>query len=95
VWSWAPNEPVAADGSCAVQGADARWRTRDCGLSLPAACSVAAGGWTLSAPTTFDNAPAACTAAGGTFDLPRQGYSNSLLRTAAGPQPVWINYRLS
>jgi hypothetical protein len=94
IWSWAPNEPVASDGACAVQGSDGRWRTQDCGASLPAACSTSGGGWTLSAPTTFDDAGSACAAVGATFDLPRDGYSNSVLRATAGPQPVWVDYRL-
>jgi hypothetical protein len=95
VWSWATGEPVAADGACAAQGSDGRWRTTGCGGSLPAACSVAGGGWVLSTPTTFAGAGAACTAAGGTFDLPRDGYSNSVLHAAAGPQSVWVNYQLT
>jgi hypothetical protein len=95
VWSWAPGEPVAADGSCAAQDADGRWRTQDCAATLPAACSTAGGGWTLSAATDFADAAAACSGAGGTFDLPRTGYQNSVLRTAAGSQAVWVDYKLS
>lgn len=93
IWSWAPNEPRAADGSCAAQGADGRWRTEGCGTSYPAACQTAAG-WALSAPVTFADAPAACGAIGGSFDLPRTGYQNALLHAVAGAQSVWINYHV-
>jgi hypothetical protein len=93
VWSWAPNQPGAGGGGCAAQSADGRWRTQPCGRTDPAACQTA-GGWTLSAPAKFADAPAACAAAGGTFDLPRTGYQNSLLRAVAGSQTVWVNYHL-
>jgi hypothetical protein len=94
VWSWAPGEPVAADGACAAQGADGRWRTQGCAGSLPAACSTSGAGWILSAPTDFADAAAACGSAGGTFDVPRTGYANSVLHAAAGARSVWVNYTL-
>jgi hypothetical protein len=94
VWSWAPGQPVAAAGACAAQGADGRWRTRGCDGALPAACSTVGGGWALSAPTDFAGAGAACGAAGGTFDLPRTGYANSVLHATAGARSVWVNYTL-
>ena len=83
IWSWAPGQPDASAGACAVQGADGRWASGSCDTPRPAACRTA-GGWTLSAPTARDGADAACAAAGGTFSVPRTGLDNSRLRQAAG-----------
>lgn len=91
-WSWGINQPRLAAGRCTVQVSDGRWATNACGAALPAACQTATG-WILSAPATFPDAPGACTAAGGTFGLPRTGYENSLVRAAAGNRTVWLDYR--
>jgi hypothetical protein len=93
VWSWAPDKPAAADGGCALQRADSRWVTGDCAQSRPAACRLAAGGWTVSPATPYDLAEAACASAGGEFDLPRTGYDNARLRAAAGTGEVWVHHR--
>jgi hypothetical protein len=87
IWSWAPNQPDASAGACAVQGADGRWTSGSCDVARPAACRAADGSWTLSAPATLADAPAACTAADGTFSLPRTGLDNSRLHQAAGSAP--------
>jgi hypothetical protein len=90
VWSWAPGKPAAADGGCAFQGADARWATAPCAGARPAACRTA-GGWTVTpGPVAWDAAAAACTDAGGSFGVPRTGYDNAQLRTAAGAAEPWL-----
>jgi hypothetical protein len=95
IWSWAPDQPDASVGQCAVQRGDGRWVSADCGGSHPAACRTAAGGWTLTATAvTFADAPAACSAASATFDEPRAGDQNSQLRAVAGDATVWIDQQL-
>ncbi len=48
VWSWAPGEPRAGAGDCALQRDDGRWRARRCGERHHAACRTPGGAWTLS-----------------------------------------------
>ncbi len=93
-WSWARGEPEGIE-PCAAQAGDARWRTQPCALKLPVACRASDGGWTVSAKRfTFGDAKARCRVKKATFDLPRTGYDNSRLRTAAGDiGPVWIRDR--
>ena len=94
IWSWAKGEPRRARGRCAVQRSDGRWRTRPCGTRRPAACRTASG-WAVSPrPIPYAAAPAACRSLGASFDLPRTGYENSLLRQAAGTRGVWLRYKL-
>ncbi len=93
VWSWDTNQPDLSAGNCTAEGSDGRWATGACGASLPAACQTPGGGWALSTPVTFADAPAACGALGATFALPMTGYQNSLLHAGAGSQRVWIDYQ--
>jgi hypothetical protein len=92
IWSWAPKQPDAKDGGCALQRpSDGRWVTAACGARHQAACRTASG-WTITPKAvTYARAKRAC---GGSFGLPRTGYENSLLRAAAGAGAVWIAYRL-
>jgi hypothetical protein len=95
VWSWAKGQPKAgAGGRCAVQRKDGRWLTRPCGAQHRAACRGADGGWLLSPRAVpWSRARTACRAVHGTFDLPRSGYENSLLRAASGSRGIWLRYR--
>jgi hypothetical protein len=98
VWSWARDEPRAAGGECAVQGADGRWRADSCTQRLPAACRRPGGGWTLAAPSrSLAAARQGCTRLGAALAVPRTGYENELLRVAredvAGG--VRLGYRLA
>ena len=93
LWSWAPNEPVSANGACTKQGADGRWYAADCTALLPAACADG-GTWTVTAPVAFADAAAACASLGRTFEVPRAGDQNSRLHAAAGATGAWLNHTL-
>ena len=95
LWSWAPDEPRAANGSCTAQGADGRWFAAGCTDARPAAC-LDAGGWTVTSPVPYADAATACEAIGSTFDLPRTGDSNARLRAVAGPAGggTWVRYTI-
>lgn len=95
IFSWAPGQPDASAGACALQRADGRWVTGDCTAAQPAACRTAAGSWTLSAPVDFAGARAACSATDGTFAVPRTGLQNAQLRQAAADSGglTWIDQR--
>ncbi|MHA7650954.1 PI-PLC domain-containing protein [Mycobacterium sp. ML4] len=96
LWSWAPDEPRASVGTCTLQRADSRWAAAPCGATHPAGCQSASGTWTVTAPVTFANAPAACAAVGLTFGLPRTGVQNSRLHAVAGPAGgAWVNYTIT
>jgi len=87
IWSWAPNQPDASAGACAVQGADGRWTSADCVTPRPAACRASDGTWSLSPAVPLAGAAGACSARGATFSLPRTGLENSQLHQAAGSAP--------
>lgn len=92
LWSWDLDEPSAA--GCAFQGADGRWSSEACTDLHPAACEDG-GTWTVTAPVAFAAAPAACTALGSTFDVPRAGDQNSRLHAVAGAPGAWVNHSVS
>ncbi len=96
LWSWAPDEPRAGAGACALQGADGRWVAASCGDPHPAACRDAAGRWTVTpAPVVFAGAALACTAIGADFTLPRTGNQNARVHAVAGPAGgAWVHYLL-
>ncbi|MCW2855833.1 MAG: Conserved exported or envelope protein of unknown function [Marmoricola sp.] len=93
IWSWAPGEPQSGGGSCTLQGADGRWVAAPCAGSHPAAC-LSGTTWTVTTPVDAASAPAACTAIGSTFALPRAGDQNSALHEVAGAAGAWINYAI-
>jgi hypothetical protein len=94
IWSWAPHEPNAARGRCALQRGDSRWATRDCRAKRRAACHSARG-WSLTRRAfTFHAAGAACRSRHARFEVPRTGNENSLLSRVAGKTGVWLHYRL-
>jgi hypothetical protein len=90
IWSWAPNEPNASSGACAVQRADGHWAAAGCGERHPAACRTT-DGWALSPSVPATAAAGACHATGGRFTVPRTGQENAQLRAVAGDQPVWLD----
>jgi hypothetical protein len=95
IWSWLKDQPSASSGRCAVQRTDGRWLTRPCSTRRRAACRMAGGTWTLSSRAVpYARAAAACRKRAAGFDLPRTGYENSLLRSAAGERGIWLRYRL-
>jgi hypothetical protein len=94
LWSWAPDEPRAAAGGCALQGTDGRWRAAPCTDVHPAAC-LASGSWTLTAPVAFADAATACTALGSTFAVPRAGDQNSALHAVAAATGAWVSYPIT
>jgi hypothetical protein len=95
IWSWARNEPSADGGRCGLQRpGDARWVTAPCKERHRAVCRSADGSLALTArPVPYTAAASACGKA--TFDLPRTGYENSLLRAQAASESVWLHYRLN
>lgn len=96
LWSWAPDEPRAGAGDCALQrAADGRWVAAPCTDLHPAAC-LASGVWSVTAPVAFSDAPAACAAIGSTFQLPRAGDQNTGLNAVAGPVGgAWVRYSMT
>jgi hypothetical protein len=90
IWSWAPGQPSAAAGGCAVQGTDGRWTSAACTGTRPAACRTATG-WALSPAVPAAGAEGACHAVGGTFDPPRTGEENTSLRQAAAGAAPWLS----
>jgi hypothetical protein len=94
VWSWARNEP-SAEGNCAAQGSDLRWRARSCRQKRLAACQRSDGGWTLSkTAVNFKGASAACRSRGAVFAVPRTGYENQRLGVArpTGTGEIWLGH---
>lgn len=94
LWSWAPDEPKAGNGSCTAQGAGGRWFATPCTDLKPAAC-LSGSTWTVTPAVPAADAATACQAIGSTFDLPRAGDSNSRLHAVAGPAGAWVNYAIS
>jgi hypothetical protein len=91
VWSWAPDEP--SGGRFAVESGG-RFYSSAGAMNHPFACRTATG-WTVTAITGdwFAGEPA-CTAIGASFDVPRTGYDNELLKAAnTGGADVWLAYR--
>ncbi len=80
VWSWAPNEPRAT--GCATTRADGRWATEPCATPRALACRAGPSEWVVA-----DVCPKAHH-----FDVPRNGYENSLLTAAAQGRQVRLNY---
>jgi hypothetical protein len=96
VWSWAPGEPRAGAGDCALQRGDGRWRVRRCGERHRAACRTAGGTWTLSRTAVpVRAAEAACRDRNARFAVPRTGYEGQLLLAAAGDADAWLGLRRS
>jgi hypothetical protein len=92
VWSWAPGEPVKANGDCTVQGRSGRWRAEHCGARRAFACLDAAGRWSVDTRRGRQGAgDDRC--AGATFALPRTGLEAQRLRdamAAAAVRRVWV-----
>jgi hypothetical protein len=96
LWSWAPDEPRAAAGGCTLQGLDGRWVAAPCADAHPAACVSSGGAWTITSPVAYADAPAACTATGATFALPRAGDQNARLHAvSAAAGGAWVRYSLT
>lgn len=96
IWSWAKDQPDPSAGACTVQGADGRWSAHRCTGALPAACRTASGGWfATKSPVVVSRAESVCRVRGGDFAMPRSGYENSLLRTAAGDRTVWLDHSVT
>jgi hypothetical protein len=105
VWSWAPDEPRAAGGRCAVQRTQprkfrhARWETRRCGRRHRVACRNASGGWSVPrTPVRAARAGRVCSRSGATHSVPRTGYEAQLLRVAmrrVRVRAAWLAYRRS
>jgi hypothetical protein len=93
VWSWADGQPQGR--GCAVGGTGDGWRIGSCSKKRPAACQKADGSWTLSTAVKADAAPAACRAAGATFDVPRTGYENATLDDKTDGTAVWLGLERS
>lgn len=92
LWSWAPGEP-AAKGDCAVQRGDGRWAARSCAERHRAACRRGDGPWTLTRSAVSErSASAACRREHATFAVPRTGYENALLHSAAGSGETWLGH---
>jgi hypothetical protein len=95
VWSWADGEPRLNDGRCTLEGANGRWAIGNCTTVRPAACTTAAGAWVLSTPVDYSGAATACSALGATFNLPRSGLQNSVLRALLGGGSSWLHLRFA
>jgi len=94
VWSWAPGEPRADGGSCAVaRASDGRWVSASCDRPRPAACRTPGGAWELSRPTSAARAEDACEREGAAFAAPRTGHEQALLRLEAGDRAVLLGLR--
>ncbi len=95
VWTFAPGELDAPDGSCAVQrGSDGRWAARGCGEQRPAACQAGDGSWRVTAPTTRAAAPGLCRAQDARFTTPARARDAALLQLATpGGADVWLPLR--
>jgi len=96
VWSWAVGEPAATSAnSCAFEGSDGRFRSGDCGAPRAFACVSPAGEWSVQGPAgAWTDGAARCAAAGAAFAVPKSGFENELLKTAAAHGQVWLDYRV-
>jgi hypothetical protein len=95
LWSWAPDEPVVANGSCTRQAPDGRWHAAACTDLRPAACRNG-DVWTVTAPVTAADAPTACAAIGSTFALPRSGEQNARLRAVSSAVGgAWVDHPIT
>ena len=97
VWSWAPHEPSSPEGDarCAASGIDTHFHNEGCGAVHPFACSIGPDRWVVTtASGAWRGGQPVCAAEfpGSSYAVPRNGWENSLLRTAAGANTVWLNY---
>jgi len=97
VWSWAQDEPDAAAGNCAYQGADGRFHADACKDKRHLACVDSAGAWHVTAATTkWDNTGRLCGREfpGSHFAVPVNGLRNQQLVDSKGASSseVWVNY---
>jgi len=90
LWSWAPGQPDADAGACAVPGTDGRWTSRPCTGRRPAACRAADGSWLLTSATRARSAARACRSRHAVFAAPRTGPENEALRAAAAGAGPWL-----
>jgi hypothetical protein len=91
VWTWAPGEPKAGGGGCAVQRADGRWYADPCKGKRAFACRDSSGRWTFGRPMPIRSF-ATCTSSA-PFDVPRNGYESVQLTAAmraAHLDSVWL-----
>lgn len=99
VWSWAPDEPRASAGGCAVQGSDGRFRAAPCEQPKNVACVDDTSSWHVTAAAVpFDQGWQACQSEfpGSRFAVPVNGYRNGQLKDAKGTTAdVLVNYRVS
>lgn len=105
VWSFAPGQPSAANGTACRAAAmtlvRGQWTAQPCATAYPAVCRygdnrIPAGNkpqlWNItSAPVTFSDAAAACAALGPgwAFDVPRDGRENALIAQRALMNGLW------
>lgn len=92
VWTWAPDEPRAAD--CSMQLATSRWAATSCLKKRRAACLKADGSWVVpKGTTTYAKADRLCRRAKATLSTPRTFRENAALRAAAGTRTTWLAVR--
>ena len=95
VWSWSPDQP--AEGRCAIQSADGRWRVLPCRRRRRVACRAADGSWAVSKrKVRAGRARRLCSRRSKVHAVPRTGYEGQLLRAAMtlrGARAVWLGYR--
>ncbi|MCP4129836.1 MAG: hypothetical protein GY754_02350 [bacterium] len=95
IWSWDTNEPNDWGGNedCAVQKSNGRFNDANCANSYYYACKDSSGTWFVPADTgAWSSGDSVCSAAGGTFEAPVNGYDNTQLLTVKSVSNVWINY---
>ncbi|HEX6711899.1 MAG TPA: hypothetical protein VF066_00895 [Thermoleophilaceae bacterium] len=89
VWSWATGQP--GSGGCTEMRGDGRWYSLSCRQKRPAACRRADDSWLVTGKAvTPAKASSACSAEGATFDTPRTGRDNDLLRQEAAGRRVLL-----
>jgi hypothetical protein len=94
VWSWADGEP--ADGAtCAIQGADGRFRGASCAERHPVACFDSDGGWHVTRHMAgVSRGARLCRQEfpGSTFSVPRNALADRALVAARDGGSVWLDY---
>jgi hypothetical protein len=97
VWSWAQNEPRAANRAplCAASTGDTHFHARTCSEKHSFACALGPDHWVVTtAAQQWAKGSSACAAEfpGSRFAVPANGWQNSLMRAAARGTTVWLNY---
>eukprot|EP00002_Diphylleia_rotans_P006767 TRINITY_DN16152_c0_g1_i1.p1 TRINITY_DN16152_c0_g1~~TRINITY_DN16152_c0_g1_i1.p1 ORF type:complete len:470 (-),score=87.47 TRINITY_DN16152_c0_g1_i1:142-1551(-) len=93
IWSWDKDEPRSSS-ACGYMKANGRWASTSCTSSFQAACMSQSDSNTWVLSNTASAYDKVVCPSGYRFSAPRNGYSNSRLKSVAGGRTVWVAVRV-